>query len=491
LKNLCKASWAERLSFLGAPLDTTDGMPAVLIKDVEKEQVRELLLEALLNETEKSIQDLLAETINHIAINDFPDKWPTLLPKLQQNIQHTDPSKILHIHNALVALRKVCKRYEYKAREERGPLGVIVAQFFPILLPLAQNLSGPDQHSIEAALTLKLILKIFYSCTQFFIPNTTGDASVISLSNPPSMQPWFDVLEKALAKPLLNQPESKEEKESWPWWKVKKWATQIMVRLFSRYGIPSTVESEAKAFSIYFSQHAAPQFLGPVCETLNLRPTGQFCPDRVIHLCLSFVDSAIDLSSTYKLIKPHLDFILWKVCFPTICLSQDDLDLFENDPHEFIHKQNSVMNDFVDPRLTAITVIINLVKSRGQDVINGILSFLDGCLKNYLNGSKNHIEKDGCLQIMGALSVVLFKKKQYISQVEPLLVNHVFPEFQSQVSFLRSRACSIIQNFEFIEWNKSGSNLNNLIQLVLQSLSDTNLPVQIEASKVSDSFSSV
>ena len=481
------------MSFTGISLQSNDGSPVVLLKEEDKEQVKVNLIQALLSEPQKSIQDLLAETLHYIAIYDFPQKWPSLLPTLQHFIQQTDPSQALQIHNALVALRKVCKRYEYKAKEERGPLNAIVDQFFPYLLPLAQRLVSPQENSLEAALTLKQILKIFWSSTQFFIPESAGGATVLCLSNPTTLQPWFEILEKTLSKPLpeastglepLNQPESKEDRESWPWWKVKKWAAQIMVRLFSRYGVPSYVEKEGQVFAQYFSKHAAPQFLGPVCETLNLRPSGQFCTDRVIHLCLSFVDLATELASTYKMLKPHLEFILYKVCFPTICLSPDDEDLFENDPHEFIHKQNSPLNDFVDPRTTSLTVVNNLVKHRGQDVIGGLLTFLNDILQNYSNGSQDHIQKEGSLQIIGSLAVPLFQKKKYASQIEPLLVTHVFPEFRSPIGFLRCRACCMVQDFDFVKWTDGGSNLNNLINFVLQALSDSALPVQIEASKV-------
>ena len=48
---------------------------------------------------------------------------------------------------------------------------------------------------------LKQILKIFWSCTQFYLPGNKSAASV-SLSNSQSMQPRFDILRTVLAKPL-------------------------------------------------------------------------------------------------------------------------------------------------------------------------------------------------------------------------------------------------------------------------------------------------
>lgn len=484
------------------------------MSDVDKEAVKNNLINALLDEPEKSIRDLIAETLQTIVIHDFPDKWPALIPTLLATIQtgmqraaasHQVVSG-LHVHNALLAIRKVAKRYEYKSKEQRGPLNEIVAASFPLLVPLGIQLSDPNQNSLEAAMMLKQILKIFWSSTQFYLPGTEkqtdpqdpqGKNSVISLlSRPEQLQPWFDMLTAALKKPLpeastglepRDQPTDVEARNAWPWWKVKKWAIQIMSRLFSRYGIPSYADDDqAKEFALHFSQHVAPQFLGPVCETLNLRPTGQFCTDRVVHLCLTYVDLAVELASTYKLLKPHLDFLLYQVCFPTMCLSESDIDCFENDPVEFVHKQNSPLADFYDPRMSAVTLVTDLVKHRGQDVTQNLLGRMTEILHRYQAApveQKNHIEKDGALLTFGSLAKFLLAKEKYAKEIEGLLVTFVFPDFSSPISFLRFRACWMVQQFSSVKWSDDGTNFRKLLEMVLNRLSDPSLPVQIEASK--------
>ncbi|KAL7552620.1 hypothetical protein ACHAWF_017607 [Thalassiosira exigua] len=348
---------------------------------------------------------------------------------------------------------------------------------------------------------LKQILKIFWSSTQFYLPGgNAADGSAAAgpspaLANPDAMEPWFGVLRAVLTKPLpeastglepRNQPESVEERNAWPWWKAKKWAAQIMTRLFSRYGIPNYAEDEVKEFAKYFSQNVAPSFLGPVCETLGLRPSGRFCTDRVVHLCLNFVDLAVELAPTYKLLKPHMEFLLYKVCFPAMCLTEEDIDEFENDPHEFVHKQNSPLADFYDPRISAITLVTSAVKYRGQDTLRPLLGFLNEILQRYSatpEGERNHVEKDCALLTLGSLSEILLGKKKYASELEGLMVTSVFPDFSSPVGFLRCRACWMVQRFSAVTWTDDGSHLRELIQLVLQRLSDPALPVQIEASK--------
>ena len=239
LKNICRECWVERLSF-GAAMaasaaDGDNSKKPPLLDEEDKIGLRTTLVEALLAEPEKSVRDLLAETLHSMAIHDFPDKWPNLLPTLLNQIaQSSDGSQALRVHNALLALRKICKRYEYKSKEQRGPLNDIVLQSFPLLLPLAQRLSGTNEHSLEAAMMLKQILKIFWSSTQFYLPSgvggndggggggggqSTAENAGGAAFRPEKMQPWFDILRAVLIKPLpeastglepRNQPTSVE-----------------------------------------------------------------------------------------------------------------------------------------------------------------------------------------------------------------------------------------------------------------------------------------
>lgn len=59
------------------------------------------------------------------------------------------------------------------------------------------------------------------------------------------------------------------------------------------------------------------KLVGPVLETvmgqLALRHNGQFCTDRVMQLGLNFLSPSIEMSKTYKMLKPHLDFLLFNV----------------------------------------------------------------------------------------------------------------------------------------------------------------------------------
>ena len=180
----------------------------------EKEAIKQNLVHVLLVETDKSIKAYLAEVVRIISEFEFPEQWPTLIPTLMENIQNPDT---LRVYNSLLALRKLVKRYEYKSKENRKPLDDIVQVCFPLLQAFMQHII--QNQSLDAAECMRIIMKIFWSCTQYSLPK----ASNID----PSM--WFNFIANIVGKYLpeasenvepFGQPQSIDDRKQWPWWKV-------------------------------------------------------------------------------------------------------------------------------------------------------------------------------------------------------------------------------------------------------------------------------
>lgn len=66
--------------------------------------------------------------------------------------------------------------------------------------------------------------------------------------------------------------------------------------------------------------------MGPAMNVLASKAQGQFVTDAVHRHCLTYISSCVEMSPTYKVLKPHLDFILFEVTFPTLCLTEKDLE---------------------------------------------------------------------------------------------------------------------------------------------------------------------
>lgn len=176
-------------------------------------------------------------------------------------------------------------------------------------------------------------------------------------------------------------------------------------------------------------------------DTVSLRKNGCFCTDRVMQLCFVFLQEAVDSSVTYKLIKPHLNFLLFEVVHPTLCLTPKDLQLWSEDPHEFVRKTNDVFEDFLDPVFAAANLLADLCTKRGKDCLSNVLMVYTNILTTYVSKPENerdYIQKDAALF---ALDGVLTKSKAHKSQVENMIIAHILPEFKNPHGFLCLRAC--------------------------------------------------
>ena len=106
---------------------------------------------------------------------------------------------------------------------------------------------------------------------------------------------------------------------------LKKWAGRIITQFIQRYGNPRYAGEEYKQFAEFFRANTASQLLVPVMNCLAVQSRGGFLTNDVHRMCISFVASCVEMSPTYKVLKPHLDFLLFQVVFPTLCLSTEDV----------------------------------------------------------------------------------------------------------------------------------------------------------------------
>ncbi len=391
--------------------------PTLPITEAEKTVAKVGLLQMLMVETNSSLRKLLAEILKAIVEHEFPDRWPELVPTLVANLQSGNR---LAVYNTLVVLRKLVKYFEYKDSEKRAPLFSIMIDVFPTIQGLVHSIL--QQNNIEVAMVFHQTLKIFWSCTMYRLPAPETAASV-------DIQFWFQFMSFVLEKPLpagnqpgepSGQPERPEDRPAWPWWKAKKWASRIIAHFIKRYGNPKFSASENQAFSEYFRSTTSVALLGPVMNSLASVYRGEYTTEEVHRQCLGFMEAAVEMAPTYKLIKTHLNFVLFDVIMPTLALSEKDIELFKNDPVEFVRKVNNPMEDWLDPRVAAGNLLEALVRHRKKDALGRLLQWITEKLAVY-DAELDRSKKDYRLKdsIMVAVST--------ISLVRSITLNIVFP----------------------------------------------------------------
>mmetsp|Transcript_21799 Transcript_21799/g.33507 ORF Transcript_21799/g.33507 Transcript_21799/m.33507 type:complete len:491 (-) Transcript_21799:1548-3020(-) len=402
LKNLVKRRWKKSI------VQAEEENQSMFTSRAEGMTTRAQVVEALLYEHEPAVRDQLAEVVNEIAAIEFPHHWPELVPRLVQAVAGRDSPHIAH--GALLALRKLVKRFEFKNVDNRLPLEGIVIQSFGLLQQMLHELVPACEAHTDAAILAKLILKIFWSCTQFALP-----ASFIEnpIKNGVS---WFILIKKCLECgnriPLtsLSSYDDIHMLESSPLWKLKKWAAQICARFLARYGRVKYVEETCRPFSQTFCQQCGPPLLESMLGLLAANSTNVFISSRVKQLAFTYIDSAVEIGSLYTLLCPHLDFILFDAALPALCATRRELEEFVIDPREYVRRSHDPMADFLDPRAAASNLLSDLVSTRRHDTFQRLLDRLALVLQSYekqhANGNidlQAMVQKDGALCALGAL----------------------------------------------------------------------------------------
>jgi hypothetical protein len=472
LKNKVRHFWSDGLG--------TNPAPEFSMSPEEKEHVKVLIIDAVLAETNTALRTILAEILRGIAEMEFPMRWPALLPTLIANISGTDR---LRVYNSLLALRKIVKRLEYKADEKRAPMYLIMEQAFPAIQTLLNNVV--QMNIIEAAMVMHISIKIFWSSIMYKLP-----AHGVNVD----WGFWFQFLSTCLEKPLpeaseglepAGQPVEKEAREKWPWWKVKKWSSRIMQHIMSRYGNPKHVVKEVVEFAKHFRSQTAITLLGPIMNTLNMQARGSFVTSCVRRFCITYLSHAVEMAPTYKAIKPHIDFILFQVIYPALMMPEEDIELFNNDPIEFVRKIHSSSMDMLDHKHAAIALLETMAKYRTNDVLPLVMSFVQTRLDAYTAATGDekeaglYREKDALLIVVGNIAGTMVKDPSMSGDLEPFIINHVIPDFRCPCAFVRSRCCWILEWFISLDWEAlAPSTLQAILDGLMHGLRDPSLAVQ-------------
>ncbi|KAJ4814853.1 Importin beta-like SAD2 [Rhynchospora pubera] len=461
LKNFVAKNWSP----------SEPGEPQRILES-DKAMLREHIL-GFVVQVPSLLRSQLGESIKTIVHSDYPEQWPSLLSWIKTNLEAQNQQ----IFGALFVLRILTRKYEFKSDEERVPLHMVVEETFPRLLNIFNNLVQLPNPSIEVADLMKLICKIFWSSIYLEIPKQLFHFEVFNAW----MVLFLTLLERRV--PPEGQPTEPDERKSWGWWKVKKWTIHILNRLYTRFGDVKIQKPENKAFAQMFQKTYAGKILECHMNLLNVIRTGGYLPDRVINLILQYLSNSIPKNSMYQLMQSQMDIILFEIIFPLMCFNDNDQILWNDDPHEYVRKGYDIIEDLYSPRTAAMDFVSELVRKRGKDNLQKFIQFIVEIFRRYdeaVPEQKPYRQKDGALLAIGALCDKLKQTEPYKSELERMLVQHVFPEFACPVGHLRAKAAWVAGQYAHINFSDP-SNFTKAMHCVISGLRDPDLPVRVDS----------
>ncbi|OAP55276.1 hypothetical protein AYL99_10249 [Fonsecaea erecta] len=465
LKNRISRGWA------------TEHTPHQPISEPERKPFRDRLL-PVLSSSPPLIRAQLIPILQTVLQYDFPAKWPELMDITLQLMNTQDANQV---YAGLQCLLAVCRTYRFRAGEERQNLDKVVNVAFPTLLGIGNKLV--NETSLEAGEMLRICVKCYKHAVYYGLPTP--------LQSHQATVDWCTLFLTIISKkpPESAMPEDAEDRERNHWWKARKWSYANLNRLFVRYGNPSGLsaaqEKEFGAFAKNFITNFAPEILKGYLGEIEKWVGGNYWLSKPsLSYTLIFLEECVKPKIMWDKLKPHMDSLIKHLIFPVMCLSDDDLELFSDNPADYLHRKLNYYEEVSAPDMAATNFLIALTKSRKQQTYV-ILSYVNEVVSRYEaapDDLKNPREKDGALRMIGSLaSVILGKKSPIADQVEYFFVRHVFPEFRSPHAFLRARACETMEKFEQLDF-KDQNNLMIIYQNIMESMADPELPVRVEAS---------
>jgi hypothetical protein len=249
LKNLIAKGWDPRRE------------DAARLHEEDKATVRANVLEALIQSPE-IVRSQLNECVKVIANADFPERWPNLLETLVGYLATDD---VPRVYGAVTVISVLCRKYEYKDKDERLALTPVINAAFPRLLQMLQSLLAMEDKREDAqlALLVKAIVKTYWSATYLDIPDALMRGDVYGA--------WIQCMHAIIVMPVpeRGQPADPAERKHFPWWKAKKWALHVANRMFQRYGNPKQCKPEHKPFAEAFKRDCSCAFLESYVRLLS------------------------------------------------------------------------------------------------------------------------------------------------------------------------------------------------------------------------------
>nr|XP_033806562.1 importin-8 isoform X3 [Geotrypetes seraphini] len=459
LKNMVTQYWPDREPPPG------DAVFPFNIHENDRQQIRENIVEGIIWSPDL-VRAQLTMCLRAIIKHDFPSRWTAVVDKIGFYLQSQNCGSWL---GSLLCLYQLVKTYEYKKVEERDPLIAAMQVFLPRLQQqIIQLLPDVSHYSV---LLQKQILKIFYALVQYALP--------LQLVNNQTMTQWMDIFRTVIDRevPADTLQVDEDDRPELVWWKCKKWALHIVTRLFERYGSPGNVTKEYFDFSEFFLKTYAVGIQQVLLKILDQYRQKQYIASRVLQQALNYLNQGIIHSVTWKQMKPHIQGVSEEVIFPLMCYKDEDEELWQEDPYEYIRMKFDVFEDYVSPATAAQNLLYTAAKKR-KEVLPKMMAF---CYQILTEPAIDPRRKDGALHVMGSLAEILLKKSVFKDQMERLLQNYVFPLFMSNLGYIRARCCWILHSFSTLKFHNE-LNLRNAVELAKKSLiEDKEMPVKVEA----------
>lgn len=366
-KNFVRTYWPEEQN----PIINAD----------DRRMIKETIVDRLISAQVSTIEAQFVEAIVRIAAIDFPQAWPNLLPALVSKI---DPVKISQTLSILRTVHQITKRYRYEARSNElyTEINVVMEQFGPVLLGLYQSLQViSDPVGMVHAQTL--CNKIFYNLSFQDLPAYFEDNLAQFMG---FLKVHYNYQNATILPSMEDEPGPVEQLQA---------------------SVADIVNLYAGKYEEDFPM--LPEFVELSWTVLTTTVLAGSRWDRVAGSAMSFL-ATVARQATYKdLFGPVLQLICDKVILPNMIFRDADLELFEDDPLEFLRRDQEISTDdtsVLSRRSAAVQLTRSLMEHWETEVTTILANYIQQYMDQYYaTPVPKWREKDAAIQLFSAISI--------------------------------------------------------------------------------------
>ncbi|XP_078362373.1 exportin-2-like isoform X2 [Oculina patagonica] len=387
------------------------------ISESDRETIKREIVDLMLRSPEK-LQKQLSDAVSVIGREDFPDKWANLLPELVAKFGSGD----FHLINGVLqTAHSLFKRYrhEFKSQELWTEIKLVLDGFAQHLTNLFEaimeeaNRCGGDLAKLKDILSsILLICKVFYSLNFQDLPEHFEE----------NMEKWmknFLILLTTDSKQLQLE----ETDETGPLDLIKSQVCDNVALYAQKYD---------EDFENYL-----PKFVEAIWQLLV--STEKLAKhDIVVSNAIGFLASASERNHYKYLFEKQetLKSICENVVVPNIEFREEDEEVFEDNPEEYIRRD--IEGSDVDTRRRAASDLVRgLCKFHEQRVIEIFSHHVVAMLQQYqLDSEKNWKAKDAAIFLVTSLACKKQTAKHGTTQASELVnlqsffTENILPELQ-------------------------------------------------------------
>lgn len=201
-------------------------------------------------------------------------------------------------------------------------------------------------------------------------------------------------------------------------------------------------------FTSYFEANHVQQLLASHLKIILAKRTN-FVGTKTLCSALKTVQIGIKYQMTRRQIQEHINAILFEVSLPLMLMSQQEYELWQENPIEYVRMQVDQSNPYNCKSIVKLLVkcICGIKSSRKQKVSDYLQNYLQVLASNMEQPNDDFRVKEAIMHSLGNLKDHISRSAELQQSIEPLMQQYVCGELTSDNSFLRARACWLYGQF--------------------------------------------